>query len=176
MTDEEKYKKALDFATKKHDGQFRKDGVPYIMHPIAVSEYLREKGCGTDYQIAGLFHDLLEDTDATEEEILELSNAQVLEAVKLLTKHKGYEMKDYVAKIRENKIAFEVKESDRLHNLRCALVTNEEFKRKYVLETVDWYLDFSKEIRIAVKELAKSMKNPITELSFLYEPIDSWKI
>ncbi len=175
MTDEIKYQKALEFATEKHDGQFRKDGVPYIIHPIAVSEYIRDKGYGVDFQIAGLFHDLLEDTDATEEEILALSNEQVLEAVKLLTKQKGYVMSEYVEKIRANEIAFAVKESDRLHNLRCALVTDEEFKHKYVLETVDWYLDFSKEIRDAVKKLAKSMKNPITELSFLYEPVDSWK-
>ena len=176
MTDTEKYEKALAFATKKHSGQFRKGGDPYITHPVAVAEYIKAKGFGIDYQIAALFHDLLEDTDATEEEILALSNSEVLEAVKLLTKQKGYVMADYIAKIKNNPIAFEVKESDRLHNLKCALVTNAEFKRKYILETVDWYLGFSKDIKIAVKELAQSLDEPITEMSFLYEPIDSWKI
>jgi (p)ppGpp synthase/HD superfamily hydrolase len=85
-------------------------------------------------------------------------------------------MADYISAIKKNPIAFQVKESDRLHNLRSALCTNAEFKRKYILETVDWYLDFSKEIKIAVKELALSLDEPIAEMSFLYEPIDSWKI
>lgn len=176
MTDSERYNKALEFATKKHFGQYRKGGEPYITHPVTVANYVKNKGFGIDYQITALFHDLIEDTDATEEEILFYGNAQILEAVKLLTKQKGYDMAEYVNAIKNNPIAFQVKESDRLHNLRSALCTDKEFKRKYILETVDWYLDFSKDIRIAVKELAKSLDEPMYELSFLYEPIDSWKL
>jgi hypothetical protein len=41
---------------------------------------------------------------------------------------------------------------------------------------VDWYLDFSKDIKIAVKKLAENLETPIIELSFLYTPIESWKI
>lgn len=174
MMNDEKYEKALAFAKLKHNGQYRKGGEPYIVHPIAVSEYVKDKGI--DYQIAGLFHDLLEDTDATEEEILSYSNENVLEAVKLLTKTKGYVMAEYIGAIKQNKIAFAVKNADRIHNLKSAFCTSEEFKRKYILETVDWYLDFSQEIRVAVKELAQSMEKPITELSFLYTPIESWKL
>lgn len=174
MTDLELYQKALEFATEKHSGQFRKGGDPYIVHPIAVGEYVKDKGI--DYRLAGLFHDLLEDTDATEEEILSHSNEKVLEAVKLLTKTEGYVMEEYIGAIKQNDIAFAVKNADRLHNLRSAFCTSEEFKRKYVLETVDWFLDFSPEIRVAVKELAHSMEKPITELSFLYTPIESWKL
>lgn len=174
MTEEERYQKALEFATKKHDGQYRKGGEPYITHPVTVAQYVKDKGFGIDYQITALFHDLLEDTDATEEEILELSNSSVLEAVKLLTKQKGYDMAEYVGAIKANPIAKQVKESDRLHNLRSAFCTSTDFKRKYILETVDWYLDFSKEIKEAVKELAQSLDEPMTEMSFLYEPIDNW--
>ena len=78
--------------------------------------------------------------------------------------------------IKKNPIAFAVKGADRLHNLQCALVTNVEFKRKYILETVDWYLDFSLEIKKAVKKLAESLEVPIAELSFLYNPIEGWKL
>jgi (p)ppGpp synthase/HD superfamily hydrolase len=85
-------------------------------------------------------------------------------------------MKTYIDGIKANPIAFVVKSADRLHNLQCALVTSTEFKRKYILETEDWYLDFSKEIKIAVKSLAESLDTPILELSFLYTPIESWKI
>ena len=175
MTDGESYMLALEFAKAKHKGQKRIGGDEYITHPIAVLEIVKSQGFDKNYQIAALFHDLLEDTDATEEEILKYSNHKTLEAVKLLTKEKGYNMAKYIGAIKQNSIAFEVKAADRLHNLQCAIITDEEFKRKYILETVDWYLDFSPEIRKAVKRLAESLETPMAELSFLYEPIESWK-
>lgn len=173
--DENKYNSALSFATAKHDGQFRIGGEPYISHPVAVSEYVNEWGCGIDYRITALFHDLLEDTDATKEEIQELGGEKVLEAVKLLTKQKGYVMAEYVGNIRKNEIARVVKAADRLHNLRCATVADTDFKRRYILETVDWYLDFHPEIPKAVKALAQSLEVPVAELPFLYKPIETWK-
>ena len=175
MNDSERLKLALEFAKAKHKGQKRIGGDDYITHPMAVSEIVKSQGFDESYQIAALFHDLLEDTDATQEEILKYGSSQILEAVKLLTKKKGYDMAEYVSAIKQNSIAFTVKSADRLHNLQCAIVTDEEFKRKYILETVDWYLDFSPEIRKAVKRLAESLKSPMAELSFLYEPIESWK-
>ena len=172
----DKIKRAIEFATQKHKGQKRIGGNDYISHPLAVYEMVKNQGYGEDYQITALFHDLLEDTDATEEEILCYGNQNVLTAVKLLTKEKGYDMKSYIDAIKGNSIAFIVKSADRLHNLQCALITSVEFKRKYILETVDWYLGFSKEIKIAVKALAESLDTPILDLSFLYTPIESWKI
>ena len=175
MDDDQKLQLALSFAKAKHKGQKRIGGDDYITHPIAVSEIVKSQGFDENCQIAALFHDLLEDTDATQEEILEYGNQEILEAVNLLTKKKGYDMAEYVSSIKQNPIAFAVKAADRLHNLQCAIITDEEFKRKYILETVDWYLDFSPEIRNAVKRLAESLKTPMAELSFLYEPIESWK-
>ena len=176
MCTSDKVKRAIEFATQKHKGQKRIGGNDYISHPIAVFKMVKEQGYNEDYQITALFHDLLEDTDATEQEILEYGNQNVLTAVKLLTKQKGYDMKNYIDGIKYNPIAYVVKSADRLHNLQCALITSVEFKRKYILETVDWYLDFSKEIKTAVKTLAESLDTPILELSFLYTPIESWKI
>ena len=176
MCTSDKVKRAIEFATQKHKGQKRIGGNDYISHPIAVYEMVKKQGYDEDFQITALFHDLLEDTNATEEEILFYSSQNVLTAVKLLTKEKCYDMKTYIDGIKANPIAFAVKSADRLHNLQCALVTSTEFKRKYILDTVDWYLDFSKEIKIAVKTLAESLDVPILELSFLYTPIESWKI
>lgn len=150
--------KALDFAKEKHEGQMRIGGAPYVSHPIAVAEILKSKGYDEKYQITALFHDLLEDTDATESEILELGGRDVLEAVKLLTKTKGYVMESYISGIRSNDMAFVVKGADRLHNLQSALCADDGFKRKYILETIEWYLDFMPEIPIAVKALAESIK------------------
>jgi (p)ppGpp synthase/HD superfamily hydrolase len=64
---EDMYREALEYAKKKHEGQFRIGGAPFITHPIAVAEILQKDGYQTEYQIAGIFHDLLEDTDALEQ-------------------------------------------------------------------------------------------------------------
>ena len=153
MKENERYFSALAYATAKHNGQTRKEGVPYITHPIAVAEILKEKGYGIDYLVAGLFHDLLEDTDATEDEILELGGEAVLTAVKLLTKQEGYNMREYIEGIKRNPIAFAVKAADRLHNLRCAPAASVEFRKKYIAETKAWYMDFCPEIEQALAEL-----------------------
>ena len=162
-----KYDKALEYATLKHLHQYRIGGDPYITHPVAVANYLKENGYNEDYQIAGLFHDLLEDTDASPSEILELSSQEVLEAVLILTKEKGYVMSEYIDKIKNNPIAKAVKTYDRLHNLKCACVADIKFKKKYILESTDWYLDFSEEIPKAIKELTKTFEHPIK--SFVQE-------
>ena len=156
MIDEERLNNALSFATEKHKGQFRVGGDEYITHPMAVAEIVKEQGYGIDVQIAALFHDLLEDTDATETEILSLGGERVLKAVKLLTKENGYDMAEYVSRIRADEIAFAVKAADRLHNLRSAVFADDNFKRRYIAETQEWYMDFCEEIAEAVIELEKT--------------------
>lgn len=136
--------KCIEFMKQKHEGQKRKQGTPYYTHPLAVSNMLKENGFNEEYQIAGLFHDLLEDTDCTENEILELSNNNVLEAVKLLTKTKGYIMSEYVEKISQNSIAKMVKLADRIHNLSEAKSASKEFQIKYIKETEEWYINLAK--------------------------------
>lgn len=163
MTDETCYKNALKFAKEKHYGQLRIGGLPYITHPIAVAEIVAEKGGDTDAQITALFHDLLEDTDATESDILRLGNEKILRSVKLLTKPVNCIMKDYVKGIRGDKTAFLVKGADRLHNLRSAVCADDEFKKRYITETLEWYTDFLPEIPVAVKELEKTVNSPKKE-------------
>lgn len=157
-SDTKEIQAAIEYAAKKHQGQFRRGGEPYIIHPIAVYEDVRRQGLGREYQITALFHDLLEDTDATEKEILELGGIQVLEAVKVLTKCPGYKMEEYMGAIKENPIACAIKKADRLHNLQCAKDTDNRFKKRYILETIEWYLDFGPEIRTALFELVESLE------------------
>ena len=57
------------YAEQKHDGQLRKDGSPYIIHPLAVAEIVAEMGLDTDSILAALLHDCIEATDASHEEI-----------------------------------------------------------------------------------------------------------
>lgn len=158
---ESKYNQALEFATKKHEGQFRTGGLPYITHPVAVAEWLKNKGYDEKYIITGLFHDLLEDTDAKEEEILNIGGLEVLEAVKILTKYDGYIMDEYVSKIKNHPIARVVKAADRIHNLKCAVVCDEKFRKRYIVETLNYYTDLDDEIIDLVKRLSDSINNEI---------------
>ena len=157
MLESQRVQRALEFATKKHAGQKRIGGDDYISHPKAVCEMIKQQGYGENYQITALFHDLLEDTDTTEEEILALANGEVLTAVKLLTKQKGYQMTEYISGIKANPIALAVKIADRLHNLQCALVADVNFKKKYILDTKNWYLNLSPKIEKALKDLEESL-------------------
>lgn len=159
MEDYKRLELAYKYAEEKHSGQYRKGGEPYISHPAAVAEILRKKGFGIDYQITALFHDLLEDTDASEEMIEKLGGKNVLKAVQLLTKSDGYNMSEYVEGIKSNPIAFAVKGADRLHNLQTAFVASIDFRKKYIRESREWYLDFCPEIPEAIKALADSIED-----------------
>ncbi len=67
--DSERVAKAVTMAKKAHEGQFRKTGEPYIIHPLAVKRILEEWGMDEDTIIAGILHDTVEDTEITLGEI-----------------------------------------------------------------------------------------------------------
>lgn len=138
------FDEATKLIVKKHKGQFRKQGTPYCLHPINVAWILKNKGFSEDYQIAGLFHDLIEDTDTTYEEILKISSEEIANAVRLVTKEKGYKMAEYIERISKNDMAKMVKLADRLHNVLETKLADLEFQKKYVKETEEWYLDLAK--------------------------------
>ena len=73
--------RAFTYADNAHAGQLRKDGSPYITHPLAVAEIVAELELDTDSIIAALLHDCIEDTDATHEEIAKKFGASVAELV-----------------------------------------------------------------------------------------------
>lgn len=156
-SEENKYEAAKAFAKAMHEGQLRAGGEPYITHPIAVAEYLKEKGYGTDYLMTALFHDLLEDTAATEAEIEALGGKEVLAAVKLLTKRKGQSAEEYLRGIKENPIASAVKGADRLHNLKSAFCRDEAFRKRYAEESKRYYSDLNPEIPAAIENLEKTL-------------------
>ncbi|GGM34214.1 phosphohydrolase [Paraliobacillus quinghaiensis] len=81
MTDK-KIMDAITYAAKKHDGQKRKaDGTPYIIHPYRVAMRLKAAGLQDHVVIAGLLHDVVEDTDCTLDEISTLFGHKVAELV-----------------------------------------------------------------------------------------------
>ena len=135
---------AINFMIERHGDQKRKQGTPYYTHPLTVSKLLKEKGFNESYQIAGLFHDLLEDTETTYEEILNLTNFEIATAVKLVTKQPGYVMSTYIEEISKNHMAKMVKLADRVHNVSELVDTNIEFVNKYLDETEEYLVPLSK--------------------------------
>lgn len=121
MNKEEKLAKAIAFAAEKHANQKRKDGTPYIFHPLEVAELLKRYDYDIDYQVAGVLHDVLEDTDAIDEEVKAFEE-NVYEAVKLVTRQKGADEAEYVKNILTNRMAAAVKNADKIHNM-CDIVT-----------------------------------------------------
>lgn len=157
LKEEQIIKSALLFAEKKHSGQKRIGGEPYITHPKAVAKIISDKGFDSEYIITALFHDLLEDTDATEQEIMRLGGKRVLNSVKLLTKTDKTIMSDYISGIKSDPMAFAVKGADRLHNLMTAECADKSFKLRYIKETRLWYMDFMPEIPEALNALENSL-------------------
>ena len=149
MEDERKWSpneaKVLAFAKDKHGEQTRIGGEPYINHPKRVAQYLYDLRYRGKYTFTAFCHDLLEDTDTTEEEILDIGGRLVRDAVVLLTKHEGVGIADYLEKIKYNEVSYIVKVADRIDNLRDAVNADLGFIQKYLVETEDYYLDFAED-------------------------------
>ena len=161
MTREESilYSKALALASEKHAGQIRKDGSPYIFHPLRVSKAIADAGYNINYQIAGLFHDLLEDTDTTLEEI-KIYGEDVLEAVKLVSKNYCNNMKDYIPNILKNHMASVVKNADRIDNLWDACnIIDEEFQKYYLKKSKEYEGKFSMALDNSIYHLEIEMND-----------------
>ena len=138
--------KALRLAILKHSGQLDKSGLPYISHPIFVSLNVETE----DQKIVALLHDVLEDTDTTEKELLDIGvTEEQLEAIKLLTRTKEDSYMKYVKRAAENKIARAVKKADLMHNMeleRLPEITQEDIKRqKKYKKALDYILEKEKE-------------------------------
>lgn len=156
--------KIKEFVKEKHANQKRKHGTPYYTHPFAVAEKLKQKGFDENYQAVGLMHDLLEDTDTTESEILHISSPELLKATILLTKLPGYDKKEYIERISKNNIAKNVKLADRIHNLEESIYVENSFRKRYLKETYEWYIPlskntvFEKDLKDIVKEIEDSIQ------------------
>lgn len=116
---------ALEFAAYAHRDQKRKGTeIPYISHPLAVGMILQRARCTEEEIVAGILHDTLEDTEATEEQILAIFGSEVLEIVKGCSEpNKGAtweERKQHT--LEELKLASlpirQVACADKLHNIR----------------------------------------------------------
>lgn len=136
----------ISYATKKHFGQFDKAGMPYILHPFQVMKNLDTDD--EELQCIAIGHDLLEDTTATEDELLIISSSRVVNGIKALTKIKGESYEDYKKKVLDNIDAVRVKLADIEHN--TDLSRNSEFKEKDFIRTAK-YLAFRAELKESIR-------------------------
>ena len=107
---------ALRLAIEAHEGQKDLDGKPVILHPMAVGLAGRNR----EEVIAGLLHDVVEDTSFTFEDLLKRGvDEPIVEALRILTHTKDMPYEDYVKRIAQsgNDIAIHVKYNDLCHNL-----------------------------------------------------------
>jgi (p)ppGpp synthase/HD superfamily hydrolase len=109
----DKTKKAMKLCYEAHKDQVDKTGVPYVFHPFHVAEQMTSEAS----TIVALLHDVVEDTDYTLEDIAAAGfGKEIVEAVALMTHEDEVPYLDYVAKLKDNPIAREVKLADLAHN------------------------------------------------------------
>ena len=141
---------AYDVAEEMHRGQLRKSGEPYLIHPMAVAEILADLGMDEETIVAGLLHDVVEDTSYTEEELIVDFGEDVTMLVDGVTKLASlkFESKEerqaenlrkmFLAMSKDIRVLI-IKLSDRLHNLRTInYMTHDKIIEK-CRETLDIY-------------------------------------
>ena len=105
---------ALELAIQKHKNQKDKSGKPYILHPIHVMETVKSD----DATIVAVLHDIIEDTDVTEEDLLNAGlSKHIVDAIVILTRSRDEDYMDYVKNLSSNPLAKEVKLADLQHNM-----------------------------------------------------------
>ena len=119
--------KAFEFAKKAHEGQMRASGDPYFTHVFETAKILAEIGMGPNVISAGLLHDVLEDTDITDEEITKEFNSDILFLIQGVTKlgklkyrglkrHTESLRKFFIATSKDIRVVI-IRLADRLHNM-----------------------------------------------------------
>ena len=140
--------KAYNFAKKKHEGQFRKSGEPYITHPMNVALILISVYADYETISAGLMHDVLEDCDCTPEEMEETFGPVITKLVKGVTKlskinfsTENEYLVDYYKKIivgmSEDVRVIIIKLADRLHNMRTLWAIPEDRQKVKAHEALE---------------------------------------
>ncbi len=172
-------KKAYVYSAKVHQGQLRKSGEPYLIHPLEVAGILADLKLDEASIVTGLLHDTIEDTLATREEIAELFGEEVADLVEGVTKLSKFSAGDtqqekqaenfrkmVVAMAKDIRVLL-VKLADRTHNMRTLDFMKPEKQERIARETLDIYAPLAN--RLGMQQL----KSELEDLSFRYlKPVE----
>jgi len=150
---------AFDFAYQLHEGQYRASGEPYIVHPVAVADLLRDIGASAGVIAAGFLHDVVEDTGVTPEEVEEHFGAEVRSLVEGVTKLGGIHFTNkteaqaenlrrmFLAMASDIRVVL-VKLADRLHNMRTLGALKPDKQLRIARETREIYAPLANRLGI----------------------------
>jgi GTP pyrophosphokinase len=171
--DVELLRRAYVFSAFEHRGQVRHSGEPYLIHPLAVADFLADMKLDVVAVSAGLLHDVVEDTLTTIERIRELFGPEVAHVVEGVTKISAIRFssteerqaenfrKMLLAMVDDIRVIL-VKLADRLHNMRTLNHLPEEKRIAIAQETRDIYAPIANRLGMS------KVKNELEELSFRY--------
>ncbi len=180
--------KAYQLASKAHEGQKRKSGEPYIIHPLDVAIILADLEMDQETIAAGLLHDVVEDTACTKEGIAEEFGNDVAELVDGVTKLKKIKLsgdyadktqaqqemqaenlrKMFLAMVKDIRVIL-IKLADRLHNMRTLQYQSPEKQKRIAQETLDIYSPIASRLGIS------KIKVELDDLSLRYLRSDVYK-
>lgn len=169
----EKITKAYYFAKNEHEGQFRNSGEPYFVHPVAVATILAQLYMDDATIIAGLMHDVLEDTDVTFEQMAQEFDEEIAKLVDGVTKLKKikYQSKQesQANNLRKMVLAMNsdirviiIKIADRLHNMRTLEYMKKAKQLEKAKETIEIYAPLAYRLGMS------SVKWELEDLSLRY--------
>ena len=164
--------KAYNIADNAHKGQFRKSGDPYVCHTLSTGIILSKIGMNANTVAAGVLHDVLEDTEITEEELTEQIGADVTFLVKGVTKleqvrYQGFErhikslQRLFVSTAKDPRVII-IKLCDRLHNMRTLNYLPPEKRSRIAEETLYVYVPLAEKLGIS------KLKVELADIAFKY--------
>lgn len=176
--DSDRIQKAIEMAKEAHEGQFRKTGEPYIVHPLAVKKILEEWGMDEDTIIAGVLHDTIEDTDLRLDDIKKEFGESVAFLVdgvtKLSTARNGMrDIDTYLPATKDNFLRLMIalgddirvliiKLADRLHNLRTLSALPPDKQKKIAKESLEVFAPLADRLNMGL------LRVEMADLSFKY--------
>lgn len=155
--------KAMYWAKRYHDGQFRKSGEPFYTHPFEVAYIISDYNLKTDIIVVSILHDIIEDTEVTVEMIVDVFGQRIAEMVDRLTRDRPDGTKLSVQKILHNaytkgdKEVLLIKCIDRLHNMQTIEAISSEKIKKTTNQTLSNFLSVI--IHLGLPEIEKEIIN-----------------
>ena len=169
--DFDKIKLALGFAEESHQGQYRKSGDDYIVHPVEVAKILMDMKMDTDTIVAGLLHDVVEDTLIPIADIKYnfgdtvatlVDGVTKLKALPNGTKNQAENIRKMILAMAENIRVILIKLADRLHNMRTLKFMKPEKQQSISKETLDIYAPLAHRLGMA------KIKSELEDMAFSY--------